>query len=223
MRTSPEINELAKAMSLAQAAMKPALKDSTNPHFKSRYSDLTSIWESIRAPLTSNGLTVWQDVTVAEGAIMVTTRIVHQSGQYCEFGPFPIIPKDKTAHSFGSAVSYAKRYSLSAALGIVSDEDDDGNAANFGKETVKATEMKGTTEPVTPSKKYAGYAGPTLSNQQVTLILSLVGSDAEYMGRLIGWMQALGVDGLKSLPVAEFEPLKARILERAKLKEEVGF
>lgn len=128
MRTSETIIEIAKAMNLAQLAMKPAIKDSTNPHFKSKYSDLASVMESIREPIGKNGLSVWQDATLDDQGVSVTTRIVHQSGEWVEFGPLIIPLGKKDAHGIGSAVSYGKRYGLCAALGVVSD-DDDGNAA----------------------------------------------------------------------------------------------
>lgn len=138
MRTSENINELAKAMSVAQKTMKPAIKTSTNPHFKSKFSDLSSVWDSIREPLTDNGLTLWQDVINAEKSVSVTTRIIHLSGQWVEFGPLTM-PLFKTdCQAIGSAITYAKRYALCAALGVVAAdennikyviEDDDGNAA----------------------------------------------------------------------------------------------
>jgi hypothetical protein len=130
MRTSDAIESIAKAMCEAQRLMKPAIKDSVNPHFKSKYSDISSVWESIRDPLTSQGLTVWQDVTTEDGLVCITTRVVHSSGQWVEFGPLNIPLTKKDAHGVGSSVSYGKRYALCAALGVVSgDEDDDGNGS----------------------------------------------------------------------------------------------
>lgn len=128
MKTSEQINELAAAMAKAQAAMKPAVKDSTNPAFRSKYADLTAVWDACRGPLTSHGISVWQDVEAHADGIAVTTRLVHLSGQWAEFGPLVVPLAKRDAHGVGSATSYAKRYALSAAVGIVSD-DDDGNAA----------------------------------------------------------------------------------------------
>lgn len=132
MKTSEEINEIAKALSQAQQQMKPAIKDSTNPHFKSKYSDISSVWEAIREPLTNCSLSVLQDVTtkIEEKLILVTTRIFHASGQWIEFGPLGVPLSKCDAHGVGSAISYGKRYALCAAVGVVSgDEDDDGNHA----------------------------------------------------------------------------------------------
>jgi hypothetical protein len=128
MTTSEQINEIATAMAKAQAAMKPAVKDANNPAFKSKYADLASVWDACRGPLSANGVAVVQDVTLQGDKIAVTTRLVHSSGQWMEFGPLPVPSMKQDAHGVGSATSYARRYGLSAAVGIVAD-DDDGNAA----------------------------------------------------------------------------------------------
>lgn len=129
MKTTENINEIAKAMAAAQNDMKPAAKDAINPHFKSKYSNISSVWEAIRAPLTSNGITVWQDITTSDKHVSVVTRLVHTSGQWVEFGPLDIPVGRQDAQGIGSATSYAKRYALCAAIGVVSDDDDDGEAA----------------------------------------------------------------------------------------------
>lgn len=128
MRTSDEVSELAAALVKAQAAMKPATKDATNPHFKSKYADLAAIVSAIQKPFTDAGVSWVQDVTREDGGIGVTTRLMHASGQWIEFGPL-VIPVDKAnAHGVGSAATYAKRYGLAAACGMAT-EDDDGNSA----------------------------------------------------------------------------------------------
>lgn len=129
MQTSEQINDIAAAMVKAQASMKPAVKDATNPAFRSKYADLAAVWDACRGPLTANGLTVWQDVTTEADGIAVRTRLVHTSGQWVEFGPLVVPLSKHDAHGVGSATSYGKRYGLSAAVGIVAEDDDDGNAA----------------------------------------------------------------------------------------------
>jgi hypothetical protein len=130
MKTSENIAELAKAMSEAQRNIKPAVKDGLNPHFRSKYTSISSVWESMREPMMSLGLTVWQDVTTQDKLVSVETRIVHSSGQWVEFGPLTMPVSKPDAQGFGSGISYAKRYALCAAIGIVSsDEDDDASSA----------------------------------------------------------------------------------------------
>jgi len=128
MRTSDPFNEVLAAMAKAQRAMAPAVKDSSLPAFKSKYADLTAVWAACRVPLTDHGLCVLQDVTTDEHGVNVTTRIGHPSGQWIEFGPLTVPLTKRDAHGVGSATSYARRYALSAAVGVVTD-DDDGNAA----------------------------------------------------------------------------------------------
>jgi hypothetical protein len=84
----------------------------------------------VRKPLGDNGLVVLQDVTLGEHGVSVTTRLVHVSGQWVEFGPLTVPLTKRDAQGVGSATSYGRRYALLAALGIVAEEDDDGNAAS---------------------------------------------------------------------------------------------
>ncbi len=129
MKTSENIDQISKSVSIAQGEMNPASKSTVNPFFKSTYSNLTQVWDAIREPLSKNNLSVFQDVVTTSNGIAVTTRLAHSSGQWMEFGPLEINLIKKDAQSLGSATSYAKRYALCAAVGVVSDEDDDGEKA----------------------------------------------------------------------------------------------
>lgn len=128
MTTSDVINEIAAACAKAQLEMKPAVKDATNPAFRSKYADHAAIVEASRV-YAKHGVAVFQDVTLGEAGAEVRTRLAHASGQWIEFGPLTVPLAKRDAHGVGSATTYAKRYGLSAALGIAADEDDDGNAA----------------------------------------------------------------------------------------------
>jgi hypothetical protein len=121
---------LARALAKAQAVMEGASKDKTNPAFKSRYADLASVWDACRGPLTSNGLAVVQLVTAADKAsVTVETRLLHESGE--SVSSVLTMPVDKpSAQGVGSAITYARRYALSALVGVAPDDDDDGNAAS---------------------------------------------------------------------------------------------
>ena len=122
------MNELAKALVKAQAAMNHAAKDSKNPHFKSAYSSLASVIDAVRPSLSGNGLAFVQKLHTAEGGVAVETVLIHESGQEMSCGILFIPASKQDAQGFGSALSYAKRYSLQSALGIAS-ADDDGEAA----------------------------------------------------------------------------------------------
>jgi hypothetical protein len=121
---------LARALARAQGVMASASKDKTNPAFKSRYADLASVWDACREPLTSNGLAVVQLVTAADKAsVTVETRLLHESGE--SVSSVLTMPVEKpTAQGVGSAITYARRYALSALVGVAPDDDDDGNAAS---------------------------------------------------------------------------------------------
>jgi hypothetical protein len=131
MNRSETIKELATALSKAQAAMKGAAKDSENPHFRSKYADLSSVWEACREALTANGLSVVQAPRAIEAGIEVETMLMHTSGEWIsETLALPVQKAD--AQGFGSALTYCRRYGLSAMVGIAP-EDDDGNAAAGAK------------------------------------------------------------------------------------------
>jgi hypothetical protein len=138
VRTSEQINELATACAKAQAALRPAVKDATNPAFRSKYADLAAVMEAAKV-YAAHGIAVFQDVTSeTDAGIGVTTRLVHSSGQWLEVGPLVVPLGKRDAHGVGSATTYAKRYALSGALLIAADEDDDGNAAAEKAPTPKA-------------------------------------------------------------------------------------
>jgi len=124
---SNELNELAAALSKAQGEIIGAIRDSTNPHFKSKYADLSSVWEAIRGPFAKHGLSVVQGLQSSESGVSCETRILHASGQWV--ASVFTIPADKqNAHGYGSAATYCRRFGLQALAGIAP-IDDDGNAA----------------------------------------------------------------------------------------------
>ena len=130
MRTSDNINEIAAALSQLQGTMSSPVKNAKNPHFSSTFADLDSIFISLRDPLLDNGLCVLQVSTSSPDGASITTRVTHASGQWIEFGPLTIPLGKANAHGVGGAITYGKRYAISAALGITaSDIDDDGNEA----------------------------------------------------------------------------------------------
>jgi hypothetical protein len=136
---SETIGKLAEALAKAQSQMKPAIKDSDNPYFKSKYADLASIWDAVRVPLTSNGLCVSQTTDTVQGSSGVTiiTTLLHTSGEWIS-GSLSLAPVKIDPQGVGAAITYGRRFGLSAITGICSeDEDDDGNTAS-GHTTPKA-------------------------------------------------------------------------------------
>lgn len=129
LRTSESIDAFAPAFASAQAEILPVPKDKVNPHFKSRYSDLSTVREACREPLKKYDLSVIQAPGFVEGRVRITTRILHKSGQWIE-SDLDLKTRNDTAQDAGSAITYGRRYALAAMLGVVSEEDDDGNAAS---------------------------------------------------------------------------------------------
>ena len=118
MNRSETITNLAAALAKAQAEIRPAVKDSENPHFRSRYADLAAVWEACRTALTGNGLAVVQLPQVSErGTVAVETVLLHESGEFIA-GTIEIPLAKPDAQGIGSAVTYARRYSLAAVVGI---------------------------------------------------------------------------------------------------------
>lgn len=126
---SPTLGALAAALAKAQGQMRNARKDATNPHFKSRYADLASILDACREPLATNGLSYMQRVTSCAEGVRVTTMLLHSSGEWVR--DTCIMPvAQRTPQGMGSAITYGRRYSLAALVGVAAEEDDDGNAAS---------------------------------------------------------------------------------------------
>lgn len=131
MEASTEIGKLAEALAKAQGEIKGAAKDSTNPHYRSKYADLASVWDACRQALTKNGLSVVQLPDVSADGVFLHTTLAHSSGQWMR-GTMPVKPVQDTPQGLGSALTYARRYSLAAMVGVAPDDDDDGNAASAG-------------------------------------------------------------------------------------------
>jgi hypothetical protein len=129
MNTSEHINEIAAALAKAQSKIKTAIKDSTNPHFRSKYADLASVREACADALSTNDIAVVQAHGFDGAHVTLTTRLVHKSGQWLE-SVYLIKPTKEDPQGYASATTYARRISLSSMVGVVADEDDDGNAAS---------------------------------------------------------------------------------------------
>jgi hypothetical protein len=144
MRTSEATDKIDAALAKAQAEMENPTFDSVNPHFKSRYASLAAVRNAIIPVLAKHGIACVQELTQEEGKIGCATRLSH-AGQWIEFAPFFLPPSKVDAQGYGSASTYARRYSLQAVAGVSGDEDDDGNVA------ATPVRRKATVNPVTPT------------------------------------------------------------------------
>lgn len=149
---SDAINELASALAKAQGKITGALKDASNPFFKSKYADLASCWDACRTQLSENNLAVIQTNGQTDGScVEIITTLAHSSGQWIR-GRLRMMPKDATPQGIGSAQTYARRYALAAIVGLAQ-IDDDAEAAH------------GRTSGSTAQAK-ADLDGPALSPQK---------------------------------------------------------
>lgn len=123
------MNELFTALAKAQSSMLVAENTSANPHFKHKYADLTELVKASRPALTQNGLSIIQRVVYTEGQAYLESILCHASGQSIS-SSIAITPQKNEIQSMGSYLSYLRRYSYSALVGVVTqDEEDDGEAA----------------------------------------------------------------------------------------------
>lgn len=136
------------ALVKAQSQITKAVKDSTNPHYRTKYADLESVWDAVRDALHKNELAVLQLTDIdPSGAPVLITRVIHTSGEHVE-GRYPLVCKDMTdAQKLGSSMSYARRYALSSLLGVIQ-SDDDGTAGSAPKAPAAAPALS-----VVPSAK----------------------------------------------------------------------
>lgn len=176
MNKSENIDQLAAALAIAQGEFSEAVKEGKSHHGK--HATLTSVWEAARKPLSANGLAVLQAPYVQEGRVNIITLLVHKSGQWIET-ELSIKPARDDAQQIGSAITYGRRYALAPILGIVNDEDDDGNAAS-GKDKngqmIAPSEGKQTT--FGESKK-SSPIGPLLNSNSKKIFdkFNLVSAD----------------------------------------------
>lgn len=122
------MKEISAALVRAQKAFGPALKTSTNPHFRSRYADLAACVDAVIDGLNNNGIMLMQNLHESSSGVIVETVFIHESGQTISAGRLHVPASKNDPQGYGSALTYARRYSLMAACGIAP-EDDDGNDA----------------------------------------------------------------------------------------------
>ena len=150
MEKSENITELIKTLIKIQPLLKPAIRDKVNPYLKSKYADLSGVWDTCRDLLKENGLAVSQVCGINEYGSYLETILMHESGQWIS-GKYPLKPvKADDPQAMGSAMTYARRYSLAAILGIVT-EDDDAEVA-MGRPT--ETKTRETRDPAIPPKNH---------------------------------------------------------------------
>ena len=150
---SESINELAVALSKAQAEFLPAKMNAVNPFFKSHYADLGSVITASKEVCAKYGLAVSQPVSTDGLNVMVTTLLMHSSGQWISSDMIlPLMDSKNIAQAAGAIITYARRYSLSSMLGIYADEDTDGNGASDKKQATPVQQYQDKIREVEQNK-----------------------------------------------------------------------
>lgn len=131
MKTSESITSIAKALAAYTAEAENASKNAKNPHFRSSYADLAEVINTVRPVLAKHGISFIQSPTFDGDMVTVETTLLHESGEFISSQvSAPVTKRD--AQGVGSAITYCRRYGLSAMCGVAQ-EDDDGNAASAGQ------------------------------------------------------------------------------------------
>jgi hypothetical protein len=193
------------ALAKAQGEIEAATKDKMNPAFRSKYADLSSVWAAIRPSLSKHGIAVTQwPVHSDDNRLHIVTRLAHK-GEWikCEFS-IPVQKQD--AHGYGSAVTYAKRFSLASAVGVVADDDDDGHAA------AKATPKP---QPVdTPMPSVNGTVGASKAgNRAIYDKMIHAIREAPTLKALTAWYQN-NIAEIDKLPADWIEELRGEYSDR---------
>lgn len=196
MNQSEQINELAAALSKAQSQIGPAIKDSVNPFFKSKYADLSSVWSACREALTKHGLSVIQTTDMKDGQMILITTLLHGSGQWIR-SSLPILSQKQDAQSIGSAITYMRRYSLAAMVGVTCDDDDDGNAATAPSNKPSQTALQSTISSIQARdlKALLDECGPSYQQKFWSFLKN----------------EVKGVDSLEKIPVDVYPRIKMAI------------
>lgn len=156
---------IAEAFVKAKKAFAPALKDKTNPHFRSKYADLGNCIDAVDDALLENGIAFFQETFEDESGVTVETVFLHESGEILRCGKLHVPASKQDPQGYGSALTYARRYSLMAACGIAPEDDDANSAAEK-----LAAEKKAAEKNRPPKMDESAIADPLIAiNKAVTM------------------------------------------------------
>ena len=193
-----EQTKLHAAMAKAFAAIEGATKDTNNPFFKTKYADLSSVVAAIKPALIANELFFTQANHERDGGVCVETIVHHADGGAMSFGSLFVPASKNDAQAYGSALTYARRYSLQTAFGVCP-EDDDGNAA--------------TKSPVAkePSVYHAPEAGFITDDQRIELMGMMESMNVNVQV----FNEFAGIKTLSMLSANRFNDARGKITEMA--------
>lgn len=191
------MKQIATAFIKAKKAFSPALKSSTNPHFRSKYADLSACVEAVDDAFLENGIVMYQETFEAADGVTVETVLLHESGESIRCGKLHMPASKEDAQGFMSALTYCRRGSLMAACGIAP-EDDDGNAAT-------------KTPPAKKSKATIAWDLETVTAQV------MAAANEEDLGKVyVNWLEAAVKAGQKAELITLCKARKEDILAEVK-------
>lgn len=200
------MKNIATALVNAKKSFDPAIKNSTNPHFRSKYADLAACIEAVDTALLENGVFLYQETFEDSSGVTVETVFLHESGESIRCGKLHVPASKNDPQGYGSALSYARRYSLMSACGIAP-EDDDGQAAS----------QQQRQQP--PARQHQPSQNAKLSANQITEITNLINETNSDFSAFMEWVSA-GVkaecNALKDVPATAYDVIVNKL--KSKLK-----
>lgn len=211
MQKSEQINEIAKALCAAQLEMKHAIKDAKNPFFRSDYATLAAISDACLPALNKQGIAVTQTTGHFESSrsVSLVTTLMHVSGQWIQ-SIYPVDPIKADPQSLGSALSYARRYSLAGITGVVVGDDDAETAMN---RDVVEKQMQ-------PPKNNNLSTGTQPSDAQLKRLFAIAHKNNWKDEDLKEYLKAMGIDSTKQLNWFQYENLVDNIQKYPKIIQE---
>ena len=186
------MKNISSALVKAKKAFGPALKDKTNPAFRSKYADLGACLEAVEGALLDNGIALYQETFEDATGVTVETVFLHESGEMIRCGKLHVPAAKQDPQGYGSALTYARRYSLMAACGIAP-EDDDGNAAQ--------------RQPAKPVQS----APMTLDDEQLANVKALIDEVKPNVSMMLGHY---GVKRVEDIPAIHYLKLVHQLQEK---------
>lgn len=205
---SENINELAQALSRVQALLQGAKKDSNNPFYKSKYADLESVWDACREALTNNGFAIAQPLSENDNQSKLITLLLHKSGQWIK-SEIKIKPQKEDIQSLGAAITYLRRYSLCALVGVIQEDDDAESAIDPVARKKKPDEIK--TQPVEAR----------ISSEQATTLDRLIAEfDKDIQKKINEFiLNDLKADSVKNILQIHFPTIMRKIMVTQNIKQ----
>lgn len=194
MKRSESIANFAEAFAKFQADVTdPKMDESTDYITKTgkrinfKYASLKEIMKTVRPVLAKHGISIMQEPKMDGNRVSITTTLLHSSGEYIEFEPTIMNASSPMAQEIGSAITYGRRYSVSAVLGLGAEDDDDGNAAQDGVDN-----QKNPAKAEASNDESIGYA----TEKQVSMIKSMLAKSTVPIEKILGRYHAANLESL---------------------------